>query len=95
MKRSLREVMGESVDAYPKTPRKSWVLNWPGQVVIAASTIYWTAEVTKVSYVELEIRIVSLYNPGYNKLKLNHSYSIRPGTIGRRTQKWAILFVFC
>ena len=48
MKLSLREVMGKAVDAYPSTPRKSWVLNWPGQVVIAGSTIYWTAEVTKV-----------------------------------------------
>ena len=48
MKLSLREVMAEAVEAYPKTPRKEWVLNWPGQVVLASSTIHWTAEVTQV-----------------------------------------------
>ncbi|XP_038073730.1 dynein heavy chain 3, axonemal-like isoform X4 [Patiria miniata] len=47
MRRSLQEVTCKAVDAYPNTPRKTWVLNWPGQVVIAASTIYWTSEVTK------------------------------------------------
>nr|XP_054750956.1 dynein axonemal heavy chain 3-like isoform X12 [Lytechinus pictus] len=47
MKKSLRDVNAKAVLAYPKTPRKSWVLNWPGQIVIAASSIYWTAEVTK------------------------------------------------
>ncbi|XP_033642613.1 dynein heavy chain 3, axonemal-like [Asterias rubens] len=47
MRRSLQEVTGKAVAAYPETPRKTWVLNWPGQVVIAASTIYWTSEVTK------------------------------------------------
>ncbi|XP_022099330.1 dynein heavy chain 3, axonemal-like isoform X3 [Acanthaster planci] len=47
MRRSLQEVTCRAVDAYPHTPRKTWVLNWPGQVVIAASTIYWTSEVTK------------------------------------------------
>ncbi|XP_030856161.1 dynein heavy chain 3, axonemal-like [Strongylocentrotus purpuratus] len=47
MKKSLRDVNAKAVVAYPKTPRKSWVLNWPGQIVISASSIYWTAEVTK------------------------------------------------
>ncbi|XP_071486244.1 dynein axonemal heavy chain 3-like [Diadema antillarum] len=47
MKKSLRQVNAKAVVAYPETPRKAWVLNWPGQIVIAASSIYWTAEVTK------------------------------------------------
>ena len=48
MKLSLREVMGKAVKAYPLQPREEWVLNWPGQVVIASSTVHWTAEVTQV-----------------------------------------------
>lgn len=43
---SLRDVMKESVVAYDEIPRNKWVLDWPGQVVIAASTIYWTKDVT-------------------------------------------------
>ncbi len=46
MIQSLKDVSAEAVKAYPITPRKNWVLDWPGQTVIAASTIYWTEEVT-------------------------------------------------
>ena len=48
MKLSLREVTIKAVDAYASTPRCDWVLSWPGQVVLAASTVHWTAEVTQV-----------------------------------------------
>ncbi|GFS14644.1 dynein heavy chain 3, axonemal [Elysia marginata] len=47
MKLSLREVMGKAVNAYPTTQREQWVLQWPGQIVLAASQIHWTAEVTQ------------------------------------------------
>ena len=43
---SLRDVMTQSVAAYVDDPRRKWVLEWPGQIVIAASTVYWTADVT-------------------------------------------------
>ena len=43
---SLKEVMGEAVAEYVQEPRGEWVLQWPGQVVIAASTVFWTADVT-------------------------------------------------
>ncbi len=45
MKLSLREVMSKAVEAYPRDPRNEWVLNWPGQVVLAASIVHWTTEV--------------------------------------------------
>lgn len=33
------------IQAYILEPRIEWVREWPGQVVICASQIYWTAEV--------------------------------------------------
>lgn len=42
---SMRKVISDAVVAYKQTPRKKWVLDWPGQVIICSSSIYWTAEV--------------------------------------------------
>ena len=49
MKKSLRSVLTEACEAYARTKRTDWVQSWPGQIVLACSAIYWTAEVTKVS----------------------------------------------
>lgn len=49
MKLSLRDVTKQAVEAYDVNARTQWVLNWPGQVVLAASAIHWTLEVTQVS----------------------------------------------
>lgn len=49
MKLSLRDVTKQAVEAYDVNARTQWVLNWPGQVVLAASAIHWTSEVTQVS----------------------------------------------
>ena len=48
MKDSLRESMAQAVDAYVTNSREDWVVEWPGQVVIAASTVHWTTEVSQV-----------------------------------------------
>lgn len=48
MKLSLKEVMKKAVKEYPTIARKDWVVKWPGQVVLAASQIHWTSEVTQV-----------------------------------------------
>lgn len=42
---SLRKVIMDSLEAYMPTPRNRWVLEWPGQVVICSSSIFWTTEV--------------------------------------------------
>ncbi|XP_033740540.1 dynein heavy chain 3, axonemal-like isoform X1 [Pecten maximus] len=44
---SLRKVIIESLEAYKVTNRNNWVLEWAGQVVICASSIYWTTEVSE------------------------------------------------
>jgi len=44
---SIRDVIRQSVNAYAVTPRKQWVIDWPGQVAICVSSIYWTIEVTE------------------------------------------------
>ena len=43
---SIRDVIRKSVNAYAVTPRKQWVIEWPGQIAICVSCIYWTGEVT-------------------------------------------------
>ncbi|KAM6951542.1 dynein axonemal heavy chain 3 [Aplochiton taeniatus] len=46
MLRSVRDVIYQGVLEYVKVPRKKWVLRWAGQVVICASSVYWTTEVS-------------------------------------------------
>ncbi|XP_025972035.2 dynein axonemal heavy chain 3 [Dromaius novaehollandiae] len=44
---SVRKVLQDGIRGYVKVPRKTWVLQWPGQVVICVSSIYWTKEVSE------------------------------------------------
>ncbi|XP_069675994.1 dynein axonemal heavy chain 7 isoform X3 [Periplaneta americana] len=45
---SVKNEIWKSFLAYPQTARPKWVLEWPGQVVLCVSMIYWTAEVHDV-----------------------------------------------
>ncbi|NWH35887.1 DYH1 protein, partial [Chloropsis hardwickii] len=47
MKASVRDNIEKSIGVYPETPRTTWVLEWPGQVVIAGCQIFWTKEVSE------------------------------------------------
>lgn len=42
---SVKQCIRQSFYAYQKTERVKWVLDWPGQVVLAVSSIYWTISV--------------------------------------------------
>nr|KAJ3423148.1 Dynein heavy chain 7, axonemal [Polyrhizophydium stewartii] len=42
---SMRHVTALAFENYKDTPREKWVVNWPGQVVLGVSQIYWTKEV--------------------------------------------------
>ncbi|XP_058823709.1 dynein axonemal heavy chain 3 [Topomyia yanbarensis] len=44
MLESVKEQIWQSYESYFKDPRKTWVLNWPGQVVQVVSCLKWTEE---------------------------------------------------
>ena len=44
---SLKDVCYRSYEAYATDPRIEWVLQWPGQIVLCGTQMYWTAEVTE------------------------------------------------
>jgi dynein heavy chain, axonemal len=43
---SIRTLTVASLAEYPKIHRKQWILNWPAQVILGVSVVYWTSEVT-------------------------------------------------
>jgi dynein heavy chain len=46
MRVSLREIFFNAMEAMAETKRDKWVLEWPGQIVIAGSQTQWSADVT-------------------------------------------------
>ncbi|GFR40055.1 hypothetical protein Agub_g593 [Astrephomene gubernaculifera] len=42
MRASLATITKKSIKAYASTPRAKWILQWPGQVVLAVAQTYWT-----------------------------------------------------
>ncbi|KAJ3020398.1 UNVERIFIED_CONTAM: Dynein heavy chain 7, axonemal [Siphonaria sp. JEL0065] len=47
MLESVKSVISEAYYAYPTKPRNEWVLDWPGQVVLCVSSIFWTSGMEK------------------------------------------------
>ena len=43
---SIRTLTVLSLEEYTKLPRKKWLLNWPAQVILGVSCVFWTREVT-------------------------------------------------
>ncbi|XJO76015.1 hypothetical protein BDV3_006595 [Batrachochytrium dendrobatidis] len=47
MRQSVKKVIRDAIGTYSTQTRASWVLNWPGQAVLAGSQTFWTTEVTE------------------------------------------------
>ncbi|KAI8621842.1 dynein heavy chain and region D6 of dynein motor-domain-containing protein [Chytriomyces sp. MP71] len=47
MLESVKSVVSEAYYAYSTKPRNQWVLDWPGQVVLCVSSIFWTSGMEK------------------------------------------------
>ncbi|EFJ27757.1 hypothetical protein SELMODRAFT_94851 [Selaginella moellendorffii] len=45
MKECLRAIVVQAAADYAVEPRESWILKWPGMIVLCGSQIYWTEEV--------------------------------------------------
>jgi len=44
MKESMKDVTARGYEGYAETARKQWITEWPGQVVLCVSQMYWTKE---------------------------------------------------
>lgn len=42
MKRTLHSLAGEALRSYAQSERSQWILEWPGQLVLNCSQVYWT-----------------------------------------------------
>lgn len=47
MKLTVRDIIKNALIAYTSNERQQWVIQWPGQAILAVSCTQWTAEVTK------------------------------------------------
>jgi dynein heavy chain, axonemal len=47
MLESVRSIVCDAYHAYTTKPRDQWVLDWPGQVVLCVSSIFWTIGMEK------------------------------------------------
>jgi dynein heavy chain, axonemal len=42
MKCTLHKVAGDALRSYAQSERSKWILEWPGQLVLNCSQVYWT-----------------------------------------------------
>lgn len=60
MKKSVRDTIEKSLKCYTIRGRKSWIQEWPGQIVLCGTQIAWTSEVTMCFQTE-QLRVLKRY----------------------------------
>jgi dynein heavy chain len=53
MRETLRQLLGEAVVTYEEKPREQWAFDYPAQVTLAGTQVWWTTEVN-VAFSRLE-----------------------------------------
>lgn len=53
MRRTLHQLLGEAVTTYQEKPREQWLFDYPAQIVLAATQIWWNTEVN-LAFAKLE-----------------------------------------
>ncbi|XP_063709228.1 dynein axonemal heavy chain 12-like [Culicoides brevitarsis] len=67
MLKAVNDQILKSFEAYMTENRTSWVLNWPGMIVLCVSQIFWAAEMHDC----FKKRQISAVNDYFEKLKAN------------------------
>ena len=67
---TLRQIMGEAVVAYEEKPRSEWVFDYPAQVSLVGTQVWWATEVT-LAFGRLEEGYETAMKD-YNKKQVNH-----------------------
>ncbi|KAI9209879.1 dynein heavy chain and region D6 of dynein motor-domain-containing protein, partial [Polychytrium aggregatum] len=45
MRKTLRSMLGDAVTGYEEKPREQWIFDYPAQITLAGTQIWWTTEV--------------------------------------------------
>lgn len=53
MRKTLHQLLSEAVTTYQEKPREQWLFDYPAQIVLAATQIWWNTEVN-LAFVKLE-----------------------------------------
>jgi dynein heavy chain len=67
MRATLRTLMGEAVVTYEEKPREQWIFDYPAQIALAGTQIWWTTE-TNVAFGRLEEGYENAMKDYYKKL---------------------------
>eukprot|EP00983_Pelagomonas_calceolata_P031377 984627-Pelagomonas_calceolata.AAC.2 len=64
MRSELRNILKDSVNAYPTKPRHEWLFDWPSQIILVVNQIFWCQEVEQVSWGSKVLLVAEQGNQG-------------------------------
>lgn len=79
MRRTLRNILNHAVKAYDDKPRESWIFDYPAQLALVGTQIWWAVEV-EISFSKIE--------EGYeNAMKEYQKKQVRPNPLTETKQR--------